>query len=95
MRLQDSDDRFTGITWSDNELQCDQHRFGRVTVTGYPIQLEQQPVTRIFGGAYGVGRQSGKEATLPPLPPLRTVRESFPSYGSSSLKPRAMRDRLP
>ena len=53
---QDRDDRFTGITGPDNELQCDQHRFGRVTVTGYPIQLEQQPVTRISGGAYGVGR---------------------------------------
>jgi hypothetical protein len=26
---------------------------------------------------------SGKEATLPPPPPLRTVRDSFPSHGSS------------
>ena len=26
---------------------------------------------------------SGKELTLLPIPPLRTVRESFPSYGSS------------
>ena len=26
---------------------------------------------------------SGKEAALLPLPPLRTVLESFPSYGSS------------
>ena len=41
MRQQNRDDRFTGITWTDNELQCDQFRFGRVTVTGYPIQLEQ------------------------------------------------------
>jgi hypothetical protein len=27
--------------------------------------------------------ESGKEAALPPLPPLRTVRESLPSHGSS------------
>jgi hypothetical protein len=31
---------------------------------------------------------SGKEATLPPPPPLRTVRDSFPSHGSSrSVRP--------
>ena len=29
----------------------------------------------------------GKRVMLPPLPPLRTVRESFPSYGSSPDKP--------
>jgi len=27
--------------------------------------------------------ESGKGATLPPLPPLRTVQASFPAYGSS------------
>ena len=31
---------------------------------------------------------SGKEIALPLPPPLRTVRESFPSYGSSLSKPR-------
>ena len=30
-----------------------------------------------------VGLQSGKTGVLPPLSPLRTVRESHPSYGSS------------
>ena len=35
--------------------------------------------------------QPGKEATLPPPPPLRTARESFPS-GSSSLHERPLRD---
>lgn len=28
-------------------------------------------------------KRSGKGTTLPSFPPLRTVRESFPSYGSS------------
>ena len=28
----------------------------------------------------------GKEVALPPPPPLRTVRDSFPSYGSSLLQ---------
>ena len=32
--------------------------------------------------------QSGKEETLLPLPPLRTVLDSFPSYGSTALKRR-------
>jgi hypothetical protein len=35
--------------------------------------------------------EPGKEAALPPPPPLRTVRESFPSY-SSSLHKRPSRD---
>ena len=30
---------------------------------------------------------SGKSAVLLPPPPLRTVRESVPSYGSSTYKP--------
>ena len=34
-------------------------------------------------GVLYVDGQSGKEAALLPLPPLRTGRESFPSSGSS------------
>jgi hypothetical protein len=32
-------------------------------------------------------RQSGKDGELPHRPPLRTVRKSFPLYGSSTLEP--------
>jgi transposase-like protein len=37
--------------------------------------------------------KSGKDATLPLRPPLRTVRASFPAYGSSLSKP-PVRSRL-
>ena len=37
---------------------------------------------------------SGKEAALPPLPPLRTERESFPSFGSSRCKAPLSRSRF-
>jgi len=38
---------------------------------------------------------SGEEMALRPSPPLRTVRESLPSYGSSSQKVfRIKKDRL-
>ena len=34
----------------------------------------------------GIFPLSGKDAALPPRPPLRTERESFPSFGSSRYK---------
>src|SRR5579862_2994250 len=37
---------------------------------------------------------SGKEVTLPPPPPLRTGRESFPSSGSSRFKAPLLRSRF-
>ena len=40
----------------------------------------------IIGWPYLARRASGKEMALLPFPPLRTVRESFPSYGSSLFK---------
>ena len=36
--------------------------------------------------AWWANQRSGKRWTLLPIPPLRTVRESFPSYGSSLSK---------
>src|SRR2546430_16616154 len=39
-------------------------------------------------------RRSGKEVTLPPPPPLRTGRESFPSSGSSRYKAPLARSRF-
>src|SRR5205809_6518891 len=44
-------------------------------------------VTSFSGGTARIkihGQSSGKGAALPPHPPLRTVLESLPSYGSSS-----------
>jgi hypothetical protein len=38
--------------------------------------------------------ESGKEAALLPLPPLRTERESFPSFGSSHCKAPLLRSRF-
>ena len=44
-------------------------------------------------GSFSLGKrplqmgQSGKDGELPHRPPLRTVRKSFPLYGSSTLKP--------
>jgi hypothetical protein len=43
---------------------------------GFRFQSEQRLILE----------ESGKEAALLPLPPLRTVLESFPSYGSSLYK---------
>ncbi|CDH45867.1 hypothetical protein BN874_2990006 [Candidatus Contendobacter odensis Run_B_J11] len=38
--------------------------------------------------------KSGKEAALLPLPPLRTVLESFPSHGSSLIEVPCHRNRF-
>ena len=43
---------------------------------GVSLQLQQRLILEVLG----------KEAALLPLPPLRTVLESFPSYGSSLYK---------
>ncbi len=55
------------------------------------IRLGPQPAPGRFRLRFqrqqpGVVAVSGKEAALLPLPPLRTVLESFPSYGSSLYK---------
>src|SRR5206468_422507 len=51
-------------------------------------RADRMRVTSLIGGTERAtrtqGQQSGKGAALPPHPPLRTVLESLPSYGSSS-----------
>jgi thiol-disulfide isomerase/thioredoxin len=62
-------------------------REGKVSGHTYPLARAEQ----MRGDLEGPVREPGKEATLPPPPPLRTARESFPS-GSSSLHERPSRD---
>jgi len=55
------------------------------------VSIGPQPAPRRFRLRFqrqqpGIIAVSGKEAALLPLPPLRTVLESFPSYGSSLYK---------
>ena len=46
-------------------------------------QIKGDEVSVILKGTLHFGATSGKRKTLLPFPPLRTVLESFPSYGSS------------
>ena len=46
----------------------------------------------MFLNVFNLG--SGKEAALLPLPPLRTERESFPSFGSSHYEAPLSRSRF-
>ena len=48
---------------------------------GVPVTAAE---TRAYMGLTKIEEISGKSRALLPLSPLRTVRESFPSYGSSN-----------
>ena len=47
------------------------------------IKAKSPPITGDI--TWYVRHKSSRSAVLPPLSPLRTVRDSFPSYGSSIL----------
>ena len=53
------------------------------------MEMKPSTVPRIEGLPYGLGAmRSGKDPVLPPGPPLRTKRASFPAFRSSLSKPR-------
>lgn len=56
-----------------------------------PLTIEElfRTVPSVFSEGKHVSRseRSGKDTVLPPHPPLRTVRASFPAHGSSLSKP--------
>lgn len=64
--------------------------YGDIPVAAYGIvkRIDMFPLNISFGLCQGIMPLvgSGKKATLLLLPPQRTVRESFPSYGSSFYK---------
>jgi hypothetical protein len=66
------------------------------TCSDFSVQHSVRPTLRVSEGSPGrpgglPPQGPGKEATLPPPPPLRTERESFPSC-SSSLHKRPSQD---
>ena len=54
VRQQDGDHRFPGITWANDKLQRDKHCLCRTPITRHPVELEQQPITRILAGSNSV-----------------------------------------
>ena len=68
-------------------------RFGRVNIIrrDRPLTTEELycTVPSVFSAEKHESRsdRSGKDTVLPPHPPLRTVRASFPAHGSSLSKP--------
>ncbi|QHP75111.1 hypothetical protein EKQ45_03625 [Proteus vulgaris] len=68
-------------------------RFGAANIIRRerPLTIDElyQTVPSVFGENKHESRsdRSGKDTVLPPHPPLRTVRASFPAHGSSLSKP--------
>ena len=65
--------------WVKNNIRFD----ARADGNGLYLRFRETDKNPVFLGTLHFGTKSGKRKTLLPFPPLRTVLESFPSYGSS------------